>query len=132
VNQLLCQPGAEELIRRLGGEVLKGQNGDCQSAMGRRLNLRPSKHRDVATPWKIDAYGVASTLASVVLLQFRAEPPRLDADNGVDAGIVIGGPVEYLHPNQRLFQIGSAASQRFFDGEAQESLHAFGIGKRAA
>src|SRR5205085_12249338 len=96
VYQLLRETVAEVLIAAIGTEIGEGQHGDGarMGSSGRRLHFvrrrgAGAEDRRVGALFEADNDVVFAAVILVVRAEFVAEPPRLHADDWIDARIVV-------------------------------------------
>jgi hypothetical protein len=70
-------------------------------------------------------------VGGVVLVEPAAQPPRFDADNRVDARVVLLVAVEHFHADRVLLQLIGLAGQRPLDDVAEQPAEATSVREAA-
>jgi hypothetical protein len=87
---------------------------------GRPCRRPPLEHWDVTPARKTDANLVRSTFACVVLVELRTKTARLDADDGIESGVVVSRAVEHLDTDRILLELRDFPRQLWVDRIAKK------------
>ncbi len=81
---------------------------------------------------KVDTEFVVSAFFFLITGQARAQPARLDPNNGIRPRIERVLTVEYLYTNRILFQVFAPAADCLFNDETKKSFQPVDMSKRGA
>jgi len=108
-----------------------GRRGGCRAGII-ECGGPPLEYGNVASARQSDDDRVRSAFARIVLVDLRAKPPRLDADDRIQPRVVGLIAAEDLGADDVFFDLAALAREGPVDDVAQESPHALRIGKSLA
>ena len=88
--------------------------------------LPENENRLVSSFWNLDADRIPLACLRVVFDQPRPQTTHLDADHGINFGIVVARPAEHLKGEQRFFQRSTLTIETLLDEKTQEPGAAVG------